>query len=516
MTERFRLTLGQMAPRPGDLAGNAALARKAWAEGKEAGAQLVALPEMFLSGNCGAGLLGKPAFLRDLRAQLDGLAQDCAEGPALALGAPWEEAGRTYNAYVILEGGRVTQRVLKHGLTPEETAGPLTAAPISGPIVVAGLRIGCPIGQEAAQPDVAETLEETGAELLLVPDAAAYASGAMDRRLNHMVARVVETGLPLVHLNRSGASGETVFDGASTALNPGGALASRLPAFDGEVAHLDLQRGAEGWQVARGAIAAQPVPEEQDYRALVESLRAYFAAGEGAPALVDLGAGPWAALVATLAADALGPSALRGVLLPGQEEVVGAEELARGLGIAAQVIPLSQVQAALSATLAPLQRTEDAAQAEAALRDFMRARLAAAHGALVLSAGTRIERALRPTPDCADIAPLGDLYPSQLTALVRWRNAHHRPWMKGPAGAVMPEAAAPAIPEAMDEAEAVLRILLDRNGSLADCKAAGLAPARAAAIAARLHRRPAGQQPFAPRLNPASTGPAESFWQDPG
>ena len=76
-----------------------------------------------------------------------------------------------------------------------------------------GVRIGTPICEDAWHPDVAETLAETGAEILLVPNGSPYHRGKPNLRLNLMVARVVETGLPLVYLNMVGGQDDQVFDG---------------------------------------------------------------------------------------------------------------------------------------------------------------------------------------------------------------------------------------------------------------------------------------------------------------
>ena len=81
MIDRFRLTLAQLNATVGDLAGNAALALDAWAQGRDAGANMVALPEMFLTGYQTQDLVLKPAFLRDCHAALDALAAACADGP---------------------------------------------------------------------------------------------------------------------------------------------------------------------------------------------------------------------------------------------------------------------------------------------------------------------------------------------------------------------------------------------------------------------------------------------------
>ena len=99
MTKTFRLTMAQLNPTVGDIAGNADQARQAWAEGKANGADLVALPEMFLVGYQTQDLIAKPAFVADAMDQLHALARDCADGPALSIGGPAVEEERLYNAY---------------------------------------------------------------------------------------------------------------------------------------------------------------------------------------------------------------------------------------------------------------------------------------------------------------------------------------------------------------------------------------------------------------------------------
>jgi len=88
VTDRFRLTLAQLNPTVGALAANAAKAREAWAAGRAAGAGLVALPEMFLTGYQTQDLVLKPAFVADAMAHMERLAVDCADGPALGSRRP--------------------------------------------------------------------------------------------------------------------------------------------------------------------------------------------------------------------------------------------------------------------------------------------------------------------------------------------------------------------------------------------------------------------------------------------
>ena len=173
MTDRFRLTIAQLNATVGDLAGNAAKARAAWDQAKAAGAQMLALPEMFLTGYQTQDLVLKPAFLDDCLRVVERLAADCADGPAIGIGAPWRLDGKLHNAWLVLQGGRITARVLKHELPHKELFDEyrlFDPGPISGPFSVEGVRIGSPICEDAWWPGVAETLAETGAEILVVPN----------------------------------------------------------------------------------------------------------------------------------------------------------------------------------------------------------------------------------------------------------------------------------------------------------------------------------------------------------
>jgi NAD+ synthase len=107
MADRFRVTLAQLNPVMGDLAGNAARAKAAWEEGRAAGADLVMLPEMFVTGYQTQDLVLKPAFHNDAVRHVEALAREVADGPILGIGTPWKEGGKLFNGYVLLKGGRV-------------------------------------------------------------------------------------------------------------------------------------------------------------------------------------------------------------------------------------------------------------------------------------------------------------------------------------------------------------------------------------------------------------------------
>ena len=116
MSDTFRVTLAQLNATVGALSANADKARAAWAEAKSAGADLVVFPEMFITGYQLQDLVRKPAFAADVQKTLADLARDCADGPAIGIGGPWPGPDKPFNAYFILEGGKVKTQVLKHHL----------------------------------------------------------------------------------------------------------------------------------------------------------------------------------------------------------------------------------------------------------------------------------------------------------------------------------------------------------------------------------------------------------------
>src|SRR5262249_14496264 len=123
----------------------------------------------------------------------------------------------------------------------------------SGPMTVSGVRFGVPICEDLwleeseDYENVVETLAETGAEILIVPNGSPYARGKGDARLSVAVARVTESGLPLVYLNQVCGQDELVFDGASFALNGDLTVAAQLPAFEENLTTLVWERRRTGW-----------------------------------------------------------------------------------------------------------------------------------------------------------------------------------------------------------------------------------------------------------------------------
>ena len=502
MTDQFRIKIAQLNPTVGDLQGNAAKAKQAWLQGAEQGSDFVTLPEMFITGYNTQDLVMKPAFQNDAMNAVRALAKECANGPALGIGGPWVEDGALFNAYFILNGGDIQAIVKKHHL-PNETVFDevriFEPGQVSGPYVINGVRIGSPICEDAWHSDVVETLEETGAEFLFIPNGSPYYRGKLDVRLNLMVSRVVESGLPLIYLNLTGGQDDQIFDGCSFALNPGGELATMLPMFEESVTELTLNRTDQGWRIADSVKSKVPDQLEADYHAMTIALRDYCAKSGFSKVLLGLSGGVDSALVATIAADALGAENVRCIMLPSEytsdESLSDAKDMAENLGCRYDYLPIAEGRTAITNTLAPLfegtnpDLTEENIQSR--LRGLLLMAVSNKFGEMLLTTGNKSEVAVGYATIYGDMAggynPIKDLYKTRVFEICRWRNEQHRDWMWGPAGAVIPAniiekpPSAELRPDQKDSdslpdyyvLDGILTILVDQDGSIDDCVAAG-------------------------------------------
>ena len=539
MSDRFQITLAQINPTVGDLQGNARLAKEAWGQAKAAGSDLVAFPEMFITGYNAQDLVMKPAFQRAAIAEIEGLAQACKEGPALAIGGPWVEAGALFNAYFILNDGSIVSVVEKHHLPNQSVFDEVrifSSGEIAGPYSVGNTRIGSPICEDAWHPDVAETLQETGAEFLLVPNGSPYHRQKSEERQNVMVARVIETGLPLIYLNMVGGQDDQVFDGGSFVLNPGGALALQMPMFESALADVVLRKQGSGWSAAQGVLAPLPRSLEADYHAMVLGLRDYCAKSGFPRVLLGLSGGVDSALVAAIAADALGAENLRAVMLPSDYTSEGslqdAKDLAENLKCRYDFLPISQGQAAIHDSLAPLLEgtqpdlTEENIQSR--LRGLFLMALSNKFGEMLLTTGNKSEVAVGYATIYGDMAggynPIKDLYKTRVFGICQWRNTHHRAWMQGPPGAIIPQTildkppSAELRPDQKDNdslpdypvLDAILTLLVDEDQSIDACVAQGFSRQEALRVQNLLYASEYKRFQAAPGTRLSARG----FWLD--
>lgn len=372
----MRFLLAPSNPQLGAIVANAEALRAARARAAREGAALVITPEASLSGAPAADIAARPELLEACEAVLRALATETGDGgPGLLVGAPWREAGCLHSGLVLLEGGQIAARRARHAFPqgPELSLMP-GAAP--GPVAFRGLRLGLMSGADAADPAITETLQETGADLLLSLTASPFAGEPEDHASDRAVVPVVETGLPFLGLNLLGGQGPWVYPGGGFVLNADRRLAARLPAFQAEPLVVRWVKGEAGWHGA-----PQPLPP-----------------------LMSAPERLWQALCLALA-DAAGKGGFGGVMTDPAE------------GAAAGLL----AEAARAAGLRPIDMEGIIPPEPSPERDAALARKAVANGALLLNAADATALAVGEGGRVGHLTPLHDLWRGEVAALATAR-----------------------------------------------------------------------------------------------
>src|ERR1700751_1692172 len=511
MSERanqFSITLAQLNPTVGDVAGNAEKVRAARARGRADGADLVVLPELFMAGYPPEDLVLKPAFQSACRAAVEDLARETADGgPALLVGTPWVEDGKLYNACALLDEGRIAAIRFKvnlpnYGVFDEKRV--FARGPAPGPLPVRGVRVGVPICEDTwleeseDYENVVECLAETGAERLVVPNGSPYARDKNDVRLSVVVARVTESGLPLIYLNEVGGQDELVFDGASFALNADLSVAAQLPAFVETVTTLRWIRDGDSWRCS-GPITPLPEGDKADYAACVLGLRDYVRKNGFPGVLLGISGGIDSALCAAIAVDALGADQVRGVMLPyrftAQVSLDDAANLAGQLGVRYEVLPIANAvegfEAILSDTFAGLPRDSTEENLQARTRGTLLMAISNKTGVMVVTTGNKSEMSVGYATLYGDMDggfnPIKDISKTEVFRRAALRNSWKPQGALGPSGEVIPPNIITRPPTAelrenqtdqdslppYDMLDAILERLVEREQPLAEIVAEG-------------------------------------------
>jgi NAD+ synthase len=452
---RLVIALAQINPTVGDIAGNVARLHAARAEAAAFGADVVMFPELFIAGYPPEDLVLKPAFTAACRAACEEIAAATADGgPAVFVGLPWRENGHCYNAYALLDKGRIEAVRFKadlpnYGVFDEKRV--FTPGPMPGPVAFKGVRIGTPICEDIWGPDPVECIAETGGEILLVPNGSPYHRGKTDERLSVAVARVVESRLPLLYLNQLGGQDELVFDGASFGLNPDASRAFQLPAFSPMVARTVWERGQNGFACVEGPRCEIEEGEEADYAACVLGLRDYVTKNGFPGVVMGLSGGIDSALCAAISVDALGAERVHCIMLPyrytSRASLEDAEHCARVLGVRYDILPVAPAVEGFEKLLAPVFKGTSPGTAEeniqARVRGTVLMSVSNKFGSMLVTTGNKSEMSVGYATLYGDMNggfnPIKDLYKMEVYRLARLRNRWKPKGALGPDGPVIPD-----------------------------------------------------------------------------
>jgi NAD+ synthase len=356
-----------------------------------------------------------------------------------AIWPPDAPGGRPRNALAYLAEGKVQGLAFKcdlpnYGVFDEKRI--FEPGPGAEVFDLKGVRLGAPICEDIWSEAVCRQARDKGAEILLVPNGSPYRVTAEDERMAVARARVAETGLPLVYVNQVGGQDELVFDGGSFALQADGSICMRLPMFEDALALSTWERGAAGWSCVEAPVQPWCTGPEEMYRAMVLGLRDYVRKSGFPGVLLGLSGGVDSAITAVVAADALGPDAVRCFMLPSRytslDSLEDAAACARRLGVRLDEIAIEPAVAAFAQMLTPLYEgrapdlTEENIQART--RGLSLMALSNKLGLMLMTTGNKSEMAVGYATlygdMCGGYNVLKDLYKTDVYAVCAWRNAN--------------------------------------------------------------------------------------------
>jgi NAD+ synthase (glutamine-hydrolysing) len=428
---RLRVALAQLNLVVGDLEGNAARIIETYERAEADGCDLVAFPELAISGYPPEDLLLKPAFVTQAAESLDKVAARTGRAAAV-IGFPLLERD-LYNAAAVCANGRVHGVYRKHILPNSSVFDEqryFAQSTTDGPLFnVAGTRVAVTICEDAWSPTgPISTQAAGGAELVVNINGSPYFAGRLRERETMLATRANDASTPIAYVNLVGGQDELVFDGASLVFDEQGRVVARARQFAEDLLVVDLDvrptfrkrlLDPRGWRSApqlpevkvsdahlaerRELPRVEPTlaPVREVYEALVLGTHDYVVKNQFTDVIIGMSGGIDSSLVATIAVDALGPERVLGVLMPSryssEGSVADARTVAGNLGIRTQTIPIEPAHAAFLEMLAePFAGTEQGLAEEnlqSRIRGTLLMTLSNKFGALVLTTGNKSELA---------------------------------------------------------------------------------------------------------------------------
>jgi NAD+ synthase (glutamine-hydrolysing) len=444
----LKLCIAQLDFLVGDTAGNAqkiiAASRAAYAKG----ARVVLTPELSICGYPAEDLLLRPSFMAACDDAVNLVARELAglNGLHVVVGHPMGGDVRTksvavqrrFNSASIVSEGRVIETYSKRELPNYQVFDErryFTPGQGSCVFQVEGVSIGLVICEDAWFEEPGLLAKESGAEVLLVPNASPFHVGKTHERIERMAERARALDIPVVYAHHVGGQDEIVFDGASFAVGADGELACRAPSFHEDLTMLELAR-EDDRIVVSGPMAHERSAEAELWDALVLGVRDYVNKNGFPGVLLGLSGGIDSALVLAVAVDALGRDRVRAVMMPSPYTAdiswLDAREMSKRLGVRYDEISIAPEFEAFRNSLAkefaglPEDTTEENIQAR--IRGVFLMALSNKHGSIVLTTGNKSEMATGYCTLYGDMAGgfavIKDVLKTSVFRLARWRNAH--------------------------------------------------------------------------------------------
>lgn len=454
MTDSLKIALVQYNFTVGAVHGNCDLIRQAWEQAKAQDCDLVMFSECCISGYPQEDLVLKPAFQRSCRRNIEQLAADTKDGPALLVGAPWMAGNKLYNSAILLAEGKAQAVRHKHllpnyGVFDEKRV--FAHGPLPSPIAFKGVQLGVLTCEDMWSPDVAEHLQEEGAEILLVMNGSPYEVDKPGLRHEMVDIRVKETGLPLVYLNQVGGQDELVFDGLSFVVNADGTEVVRMKDFEEDYLVSEWRQGRKGWECETRSIDEKGDLLESVWQAMMLGLKDYVEKNQFNGVILGLSGGIDSAVTLAVAVDALGADRVRAVMLPSkytsEMSRKDAREMAVILKVRYDVVPIDPLFETMKESLAelfsglPEDTTEENMQAR--LRANLLMAMSNKFDLMLVTTGNKSEISVGYATlygdMCGGYSVLKDIYKTTVYQLAEWRNRTHPHNAQGPEGLAIPE-----------------------------------------------------------------------------
>ncbi|MGH8295008.1 MAG: NAD+ synthase [Steroidobacteraceae bacterium] len=439
MSESLRIGLAQLDLLVGDVQGNAArVIECARAAHREHQADLVAFPELTLSGYPPEDLLFHRGFRRQVEA---GLEEVCRQvpGPAVVIGYPEYTRSDIYNSAALITGGTIAAihrkaELPNYKVFDEKRYFHAGAQPTV--VDCNGFRVGLLVCEDIWQPESAQLTRSDRAELLVVINASPYERGKQRERESVVRARVTDVGLPIVYVNMVGGQDELVFDGNSFVMDAQGRLVMRAPAFKEGTYFIDFERRGRGVVAPLpGEVAPQSSDEATVYDALVLGVRDYVNKHGFPGVVIGLSGGVDSALTLAIAADALGADRVHAVMMPSRYtssmSLADAAEEARLLGVRYSELSIEGMFEATLGTLKeefagrPADATEENVQSRCRMLLLMG--ISNKTGRMLLTTGNKSEMAVGYATLYGDMAggfaPIKDCSKLLVYRLAAYRNS---------------------------------------------------------------------------------------------